>query len=149
MPRPRKVMTPDNIAAFREAYGAMRNYAHVGKLFGVSPNAVRAAVVDGGNWRTAPIRLSLDQKDAILDQVRAGEPIKEIARNLHVSQSTVSYYTRAAGLQRANGRPPSRRGGPLAPEKALRRRCPVEGCYDITTNPRCRHGHVVYEEPVE
>ena len=148
MPRPRKVLTPDRIAELREAYGAMRNYMQVGKLFGVSPAAVEAAVQRGGHWRTAPVKLSLDQKDAILAKLRAGNAIKQIARDLHVSTSTVSYYGRQAGLSRANGRPASRVGVAMTAPAPLRRRCPVEGCYDITTSPTCRWGHTIFTETV-
>ena len=142
-------MTPDNIAAFREAYEAMHNYAQVGQLFGVSPEAVKTAVVHGGHWKPAPIRLTLDQREAILAKFTAGEPVHQIARDLRVSHSTICFYARQAGLQRANGRPRSRRGVVMIPERPLRRRCPVNGCYDITTNPICKRGHEIYREATD
>lgn len=150
MPRPRSVLTPDGIASLREAYAAMPNYMQVGKLFGVSPAAVKTAVVDGGHWKPAPVRLSLDRREAILAKFRAGEPVRQIARDLKVSQSTVCFYARQAGLSRANGRPPRGPTKARAPvPEGLRRRCPVDGCYDITTNPTCRNGHEVYREATD
>ena len=84
----------------------------------------------------------------ILDLVRQGLRYADIAAQLGISKASVTSYTRQAGLSRSNGRP--RTGTPTTGtrrrQKPLRRRCPVDGCYDITTNPVCRNGHVVYEE---
>jgi len=90
-----------------------------------------------------------DLTPQIIRMIGRGMKYTDIAATLHVSKSTVCSYARQAGVSRANGRPPTGKR-PVAPRtpktKPLRRRCPVDGCYDITTKPVCRNGHVVYEE---
>jgi len=133
-------------ARYEEGYGI----GDVAKHFRIRRCTVRDIIIRlGGSLRPngSRTRITPGLHAQILDLRRKRPDLtnQEIADTLDVGKTTVARYTRQAGLGRPSARNRFRPYIPAKP-KPLRRRCPVDGCYDITTKPVCRNGHVVYEE---
>ena len=117
----------------------------VGRRFGLSRKAMTRVFMRAEVPIRSPWRVAESTKEMALKAFKRGDAVKVIAARFHVAPSSVTYWARSSGLARPPGRP-STGVRPLPAPVPLRRRCPVEGCYCITTDRVCAHGHEIYPE---